>query len=1690
MKNNLKLADDQDGMDIDALLKTGKDFAVANDFPNAILSFEGALSLNPEDQTLWLDIARSLLGSADNTDAINKANLAATNAYLLTRTKTDRAESLHVLAQTFARQSAFRTALTIYKESLKLNQSAKVKAEYETLKQEQGFRVTDHTIDIESETPRACVQFSEPLVKAGVDYTPFVTVDGTAPKAMEAKDNQICVEGLEHGKRYAVTLRSGLPSSVDELLEKNVDLDIYVRDRTASLHFTGDNFVLPGTARRGIPLVSVNTDTASLTLYRVGDRGLTHLMAGSRFLSQLDGYSSTELADVAGEALWRGSIDIKPELNREVITSFPVDEALPERKAGVYVLTATAPNSGQQEWDTKATQWFVVSDIGLATFAGTDGLTVFARSLASTKPMAGVELTLLAKNNDVLGTAVTDASGQARFVAGLIRGTAGMTPAIITARKGTDDFMFLDMTRAGFDLSDRGVTGRAAPGAIDILPWTERGIYRAGETVHASAMARDSNGNAIENLPMTVIFSRPDGVEDRRFVNVGSALGYYAIDLPLGSTAMRGSWTMQIHTDPKAAPLAETKFRVDDFVPDRTEFDLSAEEPVVEIGKPAQVSIAGRYLYGAPAAGLSLEADVILKPTRETPLFPGYVFGLADEETNEGNRTPVEDLPVLDEEGNAAFDIAIDAVPSTTQRLSADIVVRMLEAGGRAVEKTLTLPVRPQGDMIGIRPDFSGSLAENSIASFTIITVDADGRKKALPDLAWSLVELVETYQWYQDGTAWRYEPVKSTKQIATGKVSTTADGASLKVPVGWGRYRLEIAAGGAEGALSSVEFDAGNYVAASTTETPDGLDIALDKDRYAVGETAKLKISPRFAGDVLITAGSEQLILSRTDPVPEGGTEIELPITEAFGGGTYITATLYRPGDAQESHMPMRAIGVKWLTVDPAERKLAVQINSPDKIAPRQPMTVSLDIKGAGVGEDAYVSVAAVDVGILNLTAYEAPNPDGWYFGQRQLGLEIRDIYGRLIDGSLGAFGKLRTGGDGAEVPLQGKPPTEKLVAFFSGPVKLDAQGQAKVHFDIPQFNGTARLMAVAWSKTGVGHAQKDVVIRDPVVVTASLPKFLAPGDSARLRLDIANIDAPSADYTLTVTGNAFVQADLPPEKQTITLDSGAKEALELPLSGLGDGDGQITIQLASADGLRFEQAIDLPVRSGALPMTTRHPVTLQPEGSLTIDSALLSESRMQGAKVALNVSRSSAFDVPALLMSLDQYPYGCAEQTTSKALPLLYLGELASQNGLPDDGERKKRVQDAIYRVLSYQSSTGSFGLWAPGSGDLWLDSYLSDFLTRAREQAYDVPEDAMVLALNNLQNSVGFDLDLSTQGHQVAYALYVLARNKKAAISDLRYYADTRLSEFRTPLARAHLAAALSLYGDRQRSDAVFDDAYRMTLLKNVGLERDDYGSNLRDSAAMLTLVAESRPQPPVMTDLVKSVSDQWEASTATSTQEQSWMLLAARSLANGDTDLKLDINGAVLSGGFRAQMTGEQLAASPVVIRNLGTDPLKAVITTVAAPQQPLAAGGEGFSIERTYYTLDGEEANVSQAQQNDRYVVVLHVSQANAWPSRIMVSDMLPAGFEIDNPGLVSSARLQQFDWLDDVEVAHSEFRSDRFLAAFDRTPDSAPDFTFAYVVRAVTPGNYDHPAAVVEDMYRPQFSARTASGRMEVLEAQ
>ncbi len=1158
--------------DVNRAVAAAEAAKTSGDYLTALDRYADALRADPKDFSLWIAYTDTAVNaSSDDYEVRQRISddrvSGAVNAYLVAVTPEERAHALRYLGWSLADRYEWKESIRAYRASLALVEDKSTRTVYDNIVAEHGFRIVDHVVEADAAAPRICLNFSDRLA-TGRDYGDFVSVADGNNLAIEGSGQQICIDGVEHGRRYHVTARAGIPAADGETLAKTADLDIFVRDRAPSARFLGNAYVLPAGGEPTIPVVTVNTDRINATLYRIGDRQLADAIANNTFLSQLSSWETDEIEAKSGEKVWTGTVDVQSDLNREITTAIPVGELQNALKPGAYVLTAEAVNAAEQ-WGAKATQWFIVTDLGLTTLSGNDGLHAFVRSLGTAGPVAGVMLKLIAVNNEVLGEATTDAAGYAVFAPGLIHGTGSMAPGLLTAQTKAGDYSFLDLSKAAMDLSDRGVEGREPPKPLDVFLTTERGIYRVGETVYATALVRDPTAVAVENVPLTAIVKRPDGKEHERIALNDAKLGGTVTPVALPANAMRGTWRIGVYADVKDAPLAETTFLVEDFQPERLDFDLTADSETIDPGDPGDLQIDARFLYGAPAAGLTIEGETVLTAARTLDAYPGYVFGLA-EETFDTTIEPFSGA-TTDDAGKAAMAIALPASAATSLPLTATMNVRVIDTSGSPVERNLTLPVRDEEDRIGVKPLFDGAASENGPVAFEAIALDASGARKAEDNVRWSLYAVRTDFQWYRSDGRWSYETVETKTRVANGTVDIAADRpAKIEASVEWGSYRLELESNSALPA--SLDFEAGWYVAAQALDTPEALKVSLDKERYAVGETANVHLETRFNGVALVMVVDDRLVTTKSVEVTNNTADVTLDVTRDWGPGAYVTAALYRPMDIEAKRMPGRAIGLAWAGVDPGARDLNVAIDAPQEMRPRQDMEVGLTLADLPANSTAYVTLAAVDLGILNLTRYETPDPETYYFGQRRLGVAIRDLYNQLIDRMQGVRGVVRSGGDGGLARFEGPAPTETLVAFHSGIVEVGPDGTAHVSVPIPDFNGTVRLMALAWTKDGVGHAEKDVLVRDPVVVTSALPSFLAPGDTSRLRLDLTPVADVTGEVSLSVSSSGTaVAVDPAYADRTLELAAGERQDVLVPISGEHVGDDV------------FERRADAPRRHGS---------------------------------------------------------------------------------------------------------------------------------------------------------------------------------------------------------------------------------------------------------------------------------------------------------------------------------------------------------------------------------------------------------------------------------------------------------------------------------------------------------------------------
>ena len=1650
----------------------------------AALRFTGAALAQSDAPDLWAEYARLQLDQPTENRSkrftLNRrAQAAAINAYLRAPTEPMQANALMTLAEALEAGDRGRDSLSALRLAEEIQPRADIAEALDAAIAKYGFRVTETRVDSDSAAPRLCAEFSEVLVQAGVDYAPFVAgeIDGLA---VQAEGRQICLDGVNHGSRYRVTFRAGLPAASGEELIKPVQLSLYVRDRAPAVRFPGRSYVLPASGPAAVPVVTVNASEVDLTLFRVSDRNLVRSVQNDLFARQIVQWEQRLFAGEIAEEVWSGSGATGNELNRDMTTRLPISDITGALEPGIYVLQAAIPKSDPYD-SPAASQWFVVSDLGLSTMNGVDGLHAFVRLLATAEAKPGATVTLLSRANAVLGTAETDAQGYARFAPALSAGKGGAVPAMLTV-EGGDDLAFLPLTDPEFDLSDRGVEGRDPAGPIDVFLATDRGAYRAGEVINLTALARDGQAEAVSGLPLTAILKRPDGVEFSRHLSAVGHAGGHVFDLPTTATAPRGVWRVDVKGDVDAAALATTTVLVEDFLPERIDFDLALPDVPLRATDEPPLSVSARYLFGAPGADLAVEGFVRLGPVRELPDYPGYVFGRYDERAN--SQLQYFDQVRTNAAGNAVMPVVFPDVEAAGRPLDARLTVAVSEGSGRPVEREISTLIRPETPLIGIRPLFDGTLSEGSEAVFSLIALAPDDATQALP-VRWTLDRVERRYQWYSLYGNWEWEPITTRTRIATGELVLGGDPMQVSAPVDWGNYELRVEALAGPYVASSTDFWAGWYAAADASATPDTAEVSLDAAAYRPGETAILRVVPRFAGTALVTVVSNRLIDMKTVSVTEGENLIALPVTDDWGAGAYVTATVIRPLGAADDPSPARSLGLAYAPVDPGAHNLDAAFEVSETADPRGPLEVALRVDGVAEGETAWATIAAVDLGILNLTGHETPDPAGHYFGQRKLGVGIRDLYGRLIDGSSGAMGTVRSGGDAAGNQRLQAPPPEDLVAYFSGPVQVGTDGLAHASFDLPSFNGTLRLMAVVWSPTGVASAEAEVLVRDPIVVTASLPRFMSPGDSARMLLEVVHASGPEGDVGLTLgASGVFLETDSIPAQFQMT--EGSTTRLLVPVTAGAEGLADINVTLTTPDGKTLTKPLVLPIRRLDPEVTRRSRFALAAGDTFRFDREVFTGFAPGSGSATLAAGPIARLDAPGLLAALDRYPYGCTEQITSRALPLLYLNEVATAMGLVGRNQLSTRIEQAVAEVLSNQASNGAFGLWRPASGDFWLDAYVTDFLSRARNRGFDVPQVAFTTALDNLRNRINFAPDFDRGGEDIAYALYVLAREGAAAIGDLRYYADEKATALATPLAKAQLGAALAAYGDPTRADTLFAAA-ASDLTRPPETEarywRSDYGTHLRDSAAVLTLAVEAGSNA-VNRDRLADAIAPLQGGHARSTQEATWSLLAAHALVEDASGGGLSIDGAPPDGPL-VRLLEDATDAGAIQITNTGARETILTLTTFGVPEQPEPKGGNGYAIGRMYMTLDGVPVNPSSVVSGTRLVTVLTVQPFGGGEARLMVNDPLPAGFEIDNPNLLRSgdiAALEFVEVLNDTET--TEFREDRFLAAVDwRSNDR---FQLAYLVRAITPGDYHHPAASVEDMYRPEFRAHTDAGRITV----
>lgn len=1541
-------------------------------------------------------------------------------------------------------------------------------------------------------------------------------VDGAWELSNDLKELRL--RHLEPKREMILTVDSGLLALNKTTFDSNFEKQISTRDIQPSVGFASRGSLLPTKVIAGLPVMALNVDKIDVNFYRIKSESLSAFISQWQYRNAVSNWESDNLLKLA-DLVYTGRFDLNPARNTREKLLLPLGEIKPLQQPGVYI--AIMNQAGHYSYSNAATL-FTLSDIGVSAHRYHDRLDVFTQSLENGAAQSKVEITLLNEKGQTLAQATSDGDGHATLEK-IEKGT------LLLART-SEQTTLLDLNRPALDLAEFNIAGDAGF-SKQFFMFGPRDLYRPGETVLLNALLRDSDGKVLPAQPVKLEVVKPDGQVARTQVWQPEK-GLYQFNYPLSQDVQTGNWQVRVNTGDNQPRI--WTFKVEDFMPERMALNITSSQQPTSPDSAVSFQIAGRYLYGAPASGNSLQGQLFLRPLREAvSALPGFQFGDINEENLTRNLDEVQ--LSLDEQGKTT--VSADSQWSDVHSpLKLVLQASLLESGGRPVTRRAEQAIWPADALPGIRPQFASKeiydyrtdstrtqpiVDEDSSAGFDVVFANAKGEKLAVSGLDVRLIRERRDYFWsWEEGEGWQSQYDQKDLVEAEQKLDLTAgETGKVAFPVEWGSYRLEVRDPDTN-IVSSIRFWAGyswqdNSDGAGAVR-PDRVTLKIDKPSYKAGDTINLHISAPAAGKgyAMVESSDGPLWWKEID-VPEKGLDIAIPVDKSWQRhDLYLSTLVIRPGDKSRAATPKRAVGILHLPLGDESRRLAVALEAPPKMRPNQNLTVKVKTQpiNGEMPKQINVLVSAVDSGVLNITDYKTPDPWEAFFGRKRYGADLYDIYGQVIEGE-GRLAALRFGGDGDEgdeLSRGGKKPVNHvtIIAQQAQPVQLDANGEGTVTLPIGDFNGELRVMAQAWNDDRFGNNEAKVVVAAPLVTELAAPRFMASGDKSRLAMDLTNLTDQPQELSINLKTSGLLALDSQPV-QTVTLAPGARKTLFIPVRALdGFGDGQLDAQISGLNlpgetfapqNKQWKLGVRPPfpaqsINSGAI-LAPGEVWDISPQHISGLAPATLEGQVLLSGRPPLNLAR--------YIRELKAYPYGCLEQTTSGLFPSLYTNQaqLAALGikGTTDE-QRRAAIDVGISRLLDMQRDNGSFGLWdKEGPEEYWLTAYVTDFLVRASEQGYSVDIDLLNKAnqrlLRYLQDSgliaLRYSDDAAASKFAVqAYAAQVLARQQKAPLGALRELWQ-RHTNARAGLPLVQLGVALKLMGDAPRGD----NAISLGLKTNRSDERSwlaDYGSELRDKAMMLSLLEENKLLPAQQNQLLLELSNLAYSQRWLSTQESNALFLAGRNwqTAKGDWRSQASFAAEPLSGteSVTRNLNAEQLAGLQVT--NTGAGNLYLRVDSVGYPNQAPAPYSNVLHIERHFLDAKGNSKSLSELKSGELVMVWLDVWADKIVPDALVV-DLLPAGLELENQNLSeSSANLSESDnqvqgllnQMQQADIQHMEFRDDRFVAALPL--NEGQHATLVYLARAVTPGTYRVPVSQVESMYVPQWRATGASTGM------
>ncbi len=1565
------------------------------------------------------------------------------------------------------------------------------------------------------------IAFSTPIAP-DQNFAHYIRVSPSLTEPVLGKDGRrLYYTGIEPDVAYTLNIDRGIKAANGKVLQQEFKKTITARAISPVVSFDSEGMVMVPGHTESLPVTAINVPEADLNLYRVKDNKV------AQFFDDYGYYGNRYLEDYL-EHQYSARIITGSEKNARNRVLVDLNKPGKLTEPGVYFVTLAKP--GAFEFDAKT--WFTVSAIGLQLRKYQDHTRVITQDITSGKLLSGVDIAVMDYQSKVWAEGETDKQGSWTFKPEQLKNS----PRLIMARKGKQ-VTILRYHAPTFDLADFNVGGRPSR-AEELLTWSSRDIYRPGENITLSTLKRNQDGQPVTG-PVKIEIRKPDGSLYNHWLVEAKANGYHELAFTIPSNAPVGSWQAEVSSPGNNTVRTLFNFKVEEFLPERLRLTFNPGIPdtndltSITKGSDLNIKVLGEYLYGAPAADNRLDTSVRVKawPSPFESL-QGYIFGnpamtaLDNAELEAAN---------LDNKGYTAtrlpeeFNLSHWQVPAKIS-----LQYSLYETGGRAINRFYDVLLWPKQTFVGIKPLFQNNRADNDTqAHFSLLRTDDKGAIVPEGEAKIELYREEEKYFWtYTKARGWHYERVEN-EYLAVSQDThfTTREPVSLNLPVEWGRYRLEITDLQSSGKTVYPFFAGEDWYSAWNENKdhirPDKVNLALNKKAYKAGDTAILRIAAPTEGMALVMLEADQVLYTRQVQLKEHQAEVEIPIPDSIERhDLYVSAFVVAPTENTEK-VAKRSFGIIPLPLDRTDRKLDITIDAPEQWRPGQQVNTKihlLDSKGSPVSGDAWVTLSAVDSGVLSITGYKIVNPYDYFYSQRKYSARLSDMFDDILEYKLADNAKLRWGGDADLTRGGDKPRTEvNIISLFSGLVQVTA-GSADIPLDLPEFDGELKLTAVGFSGDQFGIDNQVVKVTSPVVAQLSAPRFLASGDRATLAIDLMNMSGKTRDVNIAINAsgplvidarskaNSLANPMAKASKATFHLQQGQREVFYFNVKALEPaGPGRITATIA-LDNEILSKEWTLGVRNATPARYQSKSTILHKDETLTFSDTLISGLKPDSVNRQLRISNLPDLQAAENWRYLTDYPYTCLEQTISQSMPIAVLAtaDTVQMAGIEMDKEKiNSRVQAALDRLSELQQVSGGFGLWLRSADeDHWLTAYGTELLFSLKKAGYNVPDLLLESAIKRLKYYVTQRSPLivrhwsqSPSHYQLAYkayAAYLLAKEGKITLGPVRDIAERELRESLSPLLGIHLGLAMINTGSKAEGEQLIADALKVK--RKQGLYLGDYGSAIRDQALAISYLLEADILKKQALNQLVSLHTKLQQKKYLSPQERSALFRLAVAIEQRTESMQWQ-------GELSVANEKQQLKETGTFIKNLkgiGTDkvisftnhsttPVFASFAATGIPASLPAEVDQGIKVHINHYQVkNGKAIEMGQLKQLNMGDIVLtrvKVMANQRIPDALLVS-LVPAGLELENQNLdsalkLSDIRIDNEPVIQKASVEYQEYRDDRYVAALNLYKNS--EQVLFFISRAVNPGEYQAPPAMVESMYTPEIHGiSNASGKLKI----